>query len=186
MYTYIIQYLFLDASTEATMLCSGSGSVLIEEKEIYYCPDESTILTFQCNVQDSNILLWRVSPSNNVIRISPFTSVNKILTDGYITAFLKVVQTNSDFSKNNFTSIMLLDTKDVVGPITTVTCETSDAERFESHCLRSLGNYACMYVRVYMYTVLLDNILAGMFGGLLEKRRQFQLADINLAEYWRI
>jgi hypothetical protein len=133
-----IQYPLIDASTKATMVCSGSGSVFIKDKTIYYCPDEPNMLTFQCDVYDSNILEWRVSPSNNTIRIGAFTEVKELETDGYITAFLKVVQKNSDFSNNNFTSIMFLDTKDLVGPITTVTCETSSTERFDSHYLISL------------------------------------------------
>jgi hypothetical protein len=135
-----IQYPLIDASTKATMVCSGSGSVFIKDKTIYYCPDEPNMLTFQCDVYDSNILEWRVSPSNNTIRIGAFTEVKELETDGYITAFLKVVQKNSDFSNNNFTSIMFLDTKDLVGPITTVTCETGDAEQLDSHYVISLDD----------------------------------------------
>ena len=91
-----------------------------------------------------------------MIRIGAFTPVDELLTAGYINAFITVVQQNSDFSKNNFTSILVLDTKDLVGPITTVSCETSDAEQLDSHYLISLGKYACMYVyvHVYMYTLL--------------------------------
>jgi predicted RNA-binding Zn-ribbon protein involved in translation (DUF1610 family) len=133
-----MHYPLIDASTKATMVCSGSGSVLIEGKTIYYCPNESDILIFRCHVQNSNILLWKVSQSNKTIRIGAFTSVEEVKTEGHITVFLKEIQKNSDFSKNNFTSIMFLDTKDLVGPITTVTCETSSTERFDSHYLISL------------------------------------------------
>jgi predicted RNA-binding Zn-ribbon protein involved in translation (DUF1610 family) len=135
-----MHYPLIDASTKATMVCSGSGSVLIEGKTIYYCPNESDILIFRCHVQNSNILLWKVSQSNKTIRIGAFTSVEEVKTEGHITVFLKEIQKNSDFSKNNFTSIMFLDTKDLVGPITTVTCETGDAEQLDSHYVISLDD----------------------------------------------
>ena len=130
------------------MVCSGSGSVFIEDKTIYYCPNIPNILMFQCDVHDSNILEWKVSQSNHTIAFGAFSAVMELKTGGYMSAFLKVVQKNSDVSKNNFTSIMHLDTEDLVGPITTVTCETSDPERFDKHYLISLGKYACMYVYI--------------------------------------
>ena len=154
------QYFSLDALPRATTVYIGSDSVFIEDKTIYYCPDEPNVLIFQCHVHNSNIMEWRVSnnTANNTIRFAASADVEKIARDGYISAFLNnEVQNNPDHSKNNFTSIMYLDTKDLVGHnITTVSCRTSDSKHFDKHYLIPLGKYACtfMYVGVYMYMYL--------------------------------
>jgi hypothetical protein len=130
-----IQYPFIDASesTTATIELSGFGTVLVDEDvRIYYCPNETNALTFKCNVQNSSVLQWSVSSPSSTVRMNTLTDDAACITKGIIHAFLNEIETNSNFTKGNFTSIMFLDTVDLDGPTTTVSCNTSNPQVFHT------------------------------------------------------